>query len=318
MAVLKKASAGAEEFAVWGIHAGKTGDAESLFMKRKVVALGWDRMGDLAKLEATREAFKTVYASAYPNSKKGAIAPSAGQMFRFLHEMKVGDLVLYPSKRDRKIHYARVKGTYRYDPGPEPSYPHLREVEWVGSYPRTRFSQGALYEIGSAMSLFQMKNYADEYLAALEGAAPPSVGEADDSGAPDAKEIEEITRDFVLKRLAQELKGHPLASLVAHLLELMGYRSRVSPEGSDGGIDILAHRDELGFEPPIVKVQVKSGEGSVGDPVVSALYGKVSTGEFGLLVTLGEFTSQARSFAKSKSNLRLINGAEFVELLLEH
>jgi restriction system protein len=133
-----------------------------------------------------------------------------------------------------------------------------------------------------------------------------------------AEEIEQTTRDFILKRLAQELKGHPLAEFVAHLLNAMGYRTRVSPEGPDGGIDIVAHKDELGFEPPIVKVQVKSGEGSVGDPVVSALYGKVEAQEFGLLVTLGSITHQARSFARSKSNLRLIDGQEFVDLVLIH
>lgn len=40
----------------------------------------------------------------------------------------------------------------------------------------------------------------------------------------------------------------------------MEYRTRVSPEGPDGGVDIIAHKDELGFEPPIIKVQVKSTE----------------------------------------------------------
>ncbi len=122
----------------------------------------------------------------------------------------------------------------------------------------------------------------------------------------------------MLKRLAQELKGHPLADFVAHLLSTMGYRTRVSEEGPDSGVDIIAHRDELGFEPPIVKVQVKSGEGSVGDPVVSALYGKVGAGEYGLLVTLGYFTNQALSFARSKGNLRLIDGEELVDLVLQH
>jgi restriction system protein len=56
----------------------------------------------------------------------------------------------------------------------------------------------------------------------------------------------------------------------------------------------------------------------VGDPIVSALYGKVAAGEFGLLVTLGTFTSQARNFARSKSNLRLIDGRELVDLILEY
>jgi restriction system protein len=74
----------------------------------------------------------------------------------------------------------------------------------------------------------------------------------------------------------------------------------------------------LGFEPPIIKVQVKNIDGSIGDPVVSALYGKVSSNEFGPLVTLGSFTKQANNFAGSKSNLRLIDGEQLVDLVLQH
>lgn len=49
-------------------------------------------------------------------------------------------------------------------------------------------------------------------------------------------------------------------------------------------IDILASRDEFGAEKPLVKVQVKSSEGKIGDPEVSALDGKVHQDEFGLVV----------------------------------
>jgi restriction system protein len=142
--------------------------------------------------------------------------------------------------------------------------------------------------------------------------------ESDETVAEVAEDIEETTRDFVLKTLAQELKGHPFAHFAAHLLNTMGYRTRVSPEGPDGGIDIIAHKDELGFEPPIIKVQIKSTEGKVGDPEVSALYGKVGSNEHGLLVTLGTFTSAAVNFARSKTNLRLIDGDELVALILAH
>jgi restriction system protein len=170
------------------------------------------------------------------------------------------------------------------------------------------------------MSLFQVKNYADEFLGALAGkpAAAPSPAVKDETVGLVAEEIEQTTRDFVLKRLDRELKGHPFAEFVAHLLGTMGYRSRVSPPGPDGGIDIVAHKDELGFGPPIIKVQVKSTQGGTGDPAVSALYGKVDGGEFGLLVTLGTFTPAAKNFAAGKSNLRLIDGEELVNLVLAH
>lgn len=307
-----------QETAIWGIHAGKTGDADALFLKQNVVALGWVKMGDLSRLQPDREAFKTAVAATHPEAKPGAIPTNAGQLYRFVHEMKTGDLVVYPSKQDRQVHIGRVEGTYTYAPKPEPGYPHHRVVKWLRSVSRTQFTQGALHEIGSAMSFFQVRNYADEFRTALEGkVAPPPVSQ-DESVAVVAEEIEETTRDYIRKRLAQELKGHPFADFVAHLLGTMGYRTRVSPEGPDGGIDIIAHKDELGFEPPIIKVQVKSGEGSVGDPVVSALYGKVGANEYGLLVTLGAFTAQAKGFAKSKSNLRLIDGDELVDLVLQH
>lgn len=307
------------EATLWGIHAGKTGDADDLFLKKNRIAIGWDEMKDLSVLVPTREAFKATLTVAYPHYKAGRIPGSAGQLFRFVHEMKPGDIAIYPSKRDRRVHLGKICGPYVYDTKTAPGYPHMREVKWLRDVPRTHFSQGALYEIGSAMSLFAVKNYADEFRAAMEGKAnaPAPISE-DESVAAVAADIEETTRDFVIKQLAQELKGHPFAAFVGHLLNTMGYRTRVSPEGPDGGVDIVAHKDELGFEPPIIKVQVKSTEGNIGDPEVSSLYGKVGSGEHGLFVTLGGFTPKAVSFAKSKSNLRLIDGEELVQLIFSH
>ena len=247
------------------------------------------------------------------------IPTNAGQIFRFVHEIKVGDLVVYPSKHDRRVNIGEIQGEYFYEPTAGEPYPNRRKVKWLCDLPRTQFTQGALYEMGSAMSLFQIRNYADEIRAAIEGKPQASAPVAQDETLPAvAEDIEETTRDFILKKLSQELKGHPFADFVAHLLNTMGYRTRVSPEGADGGIDIVAHRDELGLEPPIIKVQVKSGDGSVGDPAVSALYGKVSQNEYGLLVTLSTFTGQAKSFARTKSNLRLIDGSELIDLVFRH
>ncbi len=308
-----------KETTVWGIHAGRTGDAYTLFLKKNVIAIGWDKIGDPSAIRPDREAFKAKVAEAYPETKPGALPLAAGQIFRFIHEPKVGDVVVYPSKHDRQVHLGIIEGDHKYNPALSEGYPNMRPVKWIKSFPRTYFTQGALYEIGSAMSFFQVKTYADEYLAALEGRLKPDeTKEEDETVGYILQDIEQNTRDFIVKRLSQQLKGHPFADFVAHLLERMGYRTRVSAEGPDGGIDIIAHKDELGFEPPIIKVQVKSNDGSIGDPAVSALYGKVSSNEFGLLITLGSFTKQASGFAASKSNLRLIDGDQLVNLVLQH
>jgi len=306
------------EKTLWGIHAGRIGEADNLFLKKNVIAIGWHELGDITSISGDRDALKNMIAETYPKAKLGAIPVHAGQIYRFANEMQAGNLVVYPSKIDRHIHIGRITGGYRHDPSPNREYPNLRDVEWLGEYPRTRFSQGALYEIGSALTLFQVKNYADEFLAALAGETPSSTASDEETAAIVAEEIEATTRDYVLKRLAREAKGYPLEYFVAHLLEAMGYKTRVTPVGTDAGVDIIAHKDDLGFEPPIIKVQVKSTEGSVGDPIVSALYGKVDNEEFGLLVTLGTFTNQAKNFARNKSNLRLIDGGELVDLIFEY
>jgi restriction system protein len=306
------------DITIWGIHAGRTGDADHLFLKQNFVAIGWHDMKDLSKIPADREAFKKRVAEVYPDAKPGAIPNYAGQTYRFVHELKEGDIIVYPSKRDHKIHIGKIKGKYRYDPSLEDSYPNLRPVDWLKTLPRTDFSQAALYEIGSAMSLFQVRNYADEFLAALTEKVQPVSLKDDQTVGIVADTIEQTTKDFILKQLSTELKGYPFQDFIAHLFQVMGYHTRKSPKGSDKQIDIIAHKDELGFEPPIIKIQVKSQDGSVGDPEVSALYGKVSQNEFGLFITLSNFTNQAKNFALNKSNLRLIDNEELIKLILEH
>ncbi len=296
---------------------GEDGDAESLFEQKNVVAIGWEKMGDLSRFK-TRDEFKKRYEQVYPGTKPGAIPVSAGQLFRFVHEMKVRDKVIFPLKRTAEIHLGRVTGEYTYNPSQ--SYPNLRSVEWLKKLPRTTFSQGALYEIGSAMSLFQVKNYADEFATVLEGKVivAPTVEEEDEAISIVADDIAQQSRDFVLKQIHQRLKGHGLAEFVGHLLNLMGYKTKVSPPGPDRGIDIWANKDDLGVTPPTILVQVKSGEGDVNEAAVSELSGKVSERDFGIFVSASGFNKRARDFAFSKRNLKLIDGDELVELVYKY
>ena|SRR5260221_6667794 len=153
------------EQAIWGIHGGKTGDADALLLKHNVIPLGWHEMGDLSRLSPDREAFKLRVAEVYPDQKPGAISQNAGQLFRFVHEMQTGDLVVYFSKRDRQIYLGKVGGAYIYNREPEPRYPNHRPVQWVKTLPHTHFPLGAVR--GSPRSFFQVQKYAEEFRAAL-------------------------------------------------------------------------------------------------------------------------------------------------------
>ena len=84
-----------------------------------------------------------------------------------MYEIQVGDYVVFPSKSDRKINIGIVESDYIYEPTAL-EYVQQRKVKWIKHLPRTAFSQGALYEIGSVMSFFAVKNYADEFITALD------------------------------------------------------------------------------------------------------------------------------------------------------
>lgn len=301
-----------EEKRIWGIH---TTD-DSLFLNNNVIAIGWKEFGDCSKLEPTREAFKTHYTEAYPDGKKGAVATSAGMLYRFALEVKVGDYVVFPSKSDRKINIGIVESDFYYEPN-APMYVQQRKVKWLKHLPRTAFSQGALYELGSALSFFMLKNYADEYAQALDKGFKPNAAmvEADETVAATAEDIIESTRDFILKELSKQLKGYALEEFVADLLRAMGYRCTVSPQGGDSGIDITAYKDEL---PPRILVQVKSQDSDIKESTIQSLKGTMREGDYGLFVTLSNYTNNAQKYLKNTPIIRGINGTELVDLVLKY
>ena len=301
-----------EEKRVWGIH---TMD-DRLFLNNSVIGIGWNEIGDLSLIPADREAFKERYKQVFVDSKPQAVATCAGMLFRFVHEIQIGDYVVFPSKFDRKINIGIIEGDYTYLNSAS-NYVQQRKVKWLKHLPRTAFSQGALYEVGSALTLFLIKNYADEYLAALE-----KNGKKVDVVVDDAEIVEkttadiiESTKDYILKELSKNLKGYDLEGFVADLLRAMGYRAEVSPHGGDRGIDITAYKDEL---PPRILVQVKSSDGDIRESTIQSLKGAMREGDYGLFITLADYTPNAKNYLHNTPIIRGINGTELVDLILKY
>ena len=189
-------------------------------------------------------------------------------------------------------------------------------------------------ELGSAVTLFRVKNHETEFVAFVNGAGPTpptttvattatvrvdeAAAQAEDE--PNAERIETYTRDFIVETLLRELEGFRFEHFVAHLLETMGYRTQVTQAVGDGGFDVIAHRDPLGLEPPIIKVQCKRTVASIGAPDVQKLTGTLAPGgpELGLFVTLGAYSKDAQNLGRTRQDLRLVNGNELVDLVFEH
>lgn len=313
---------------VWGFHMPEWLADDPI--ERGFVCLGWPEVGDIFALPADRDAYKAALLRAYPEKKPGSIPVDAGILFRFAHEITAGDFIIYPSKHNRMVNIGRANGKQWRQPGygrDDYELPNFNGVDWIGHFPRNDFSQSALYEIGSFITLFRVRSHAEEFLRTIDGPTPtPAGSEVEDVQASDDDSVsqnasllaEETTADFVLRRIRQGLSGFEFEHFAAHLMECMGYTARVTEKSGDGGVDVIAHQDALGFQPPIIKIQCKRQSAQVSEPEVSQLLGTLGEGEYALFLTLGSYSRQARVRERNSPRLRLIDGDQLVEMILEH
>lgn len=311
----------------WGIHNDKLATE---LVEDNFISIGWERIGDLSTIGPARDALKAAQLAAYPETKPGAVPVQAGTLYRFAFEIAVGDVVVAPYKPDSTINIGIVTGPYYYVENAE-FHPHRRPVQWkkVG-VARSVFTQPALNEIGSAITLFGIRKHAAEFLAVLnapsdsDDAVTAAIEQAQEqepteepSDEPRVSRVDRFARDFVLNRLkSQSITHQEFEEFTADLLRGLGYEARVTQYSQDGGVDVLAHRDPLGVEQPLIKVQCKHKTGSISAPEVQQLVGTLAPGELGLFVTLGTYSKDARSIERQKQGLRLLTGEDIVSLVL--
>lgn len=313
---------------IWGAH---NDTLNTELVEEGFISVGWDAVGDLRTIGNGRDGLKDELARIMPDAKPGAIRGWAGILLRLRDEMQQGDIVVAPYKPDSTINIGVISGDYQFA-ADAPTHRHRRPVRWrkIG-LSRTVFTQPALYELGSFLTIFRIRKHAAEFMAALEAgdesvdvvtqmveAAAASAGEDDSADEPRASRIERHTRDFVLEALHKSLTHAEFEDFTADLLRTLGYEARVTQYSQDGGVDVIAHRDPLGVEPPQIKVQCKHMTGTVGAPEVQQLLGTQGPGEYLLFVTLGTYSRDAVSIERQRPGLRLLSGEDIVTIVLSN
>jgi restriction system protein len=168
----KKSENNSRDARIWGIRAGKGGEAHDLFIGECVIALSDADLGNLSKLPMTRDDFYMAYRKKHPEETKTGSAGIGGKFFRFIHEINVGDLVVYPALSDKTIYVGCISGDYIF--AKASPFPHQRSVVWKFMIPKSDFSLAARYELGAARTFFEFKKNAEELLARIgdKSAAP--------------------------------------------------------------------------------------------------------------------------------------------------
>lgn len=154
----------------WGIHNDRP---EIDPLSDEAVRIGWDELGDLSAIAPTRDAFREAVAAAYPDDPK-SVGSSGGTLYRFVHEMQAGDIVVNPNRANRTLRIGRVSGPYEYRVTPE--YRHWRPVEWlIPALSRDEFSEAAQNELSAATTLFQIRTSVPELRHVLTDDSEPTA-----------------------------------------------------------------------------------------------------------------------------------------------
>lgn len=311
---------------VWLVRAGAGGELENYALDQKVVLIGWEALGDL-KAIGDRDQLLIKLEEVYPDVKHRTRLNWRSQVWPFVGVIKPGDVVALPLKSRPAVAFGRVTGPYVFNPSGPVDGKHQLPVHWIGEVPRGSISQDLLYSLGAFMTVCRMtRNDAENRLLALVDGKPdpilnnPSI---DLSGSDLSAEydFEAIAREKIRQVINAQFKGHGLARLVGAILSAQGYNVTVSPEGADGGVDVIAGSGALGFESPRIIVQVKAEQNAIDVKVARELQGvmKQFGADHGLIVAWGGFKgSVIREMARQFFEIRLWTGDDLVAQVLHH
>lgn len=310
----------------WMVRAGRSGRFFEEFRDQSIVGLGWASVGDLSKVRSCEEVV-TLVRDALPSAPQQTVAIAAGQLFRFAKEFQIGDRVVTYDPRARRYLCGKVVGQYEYQPDQEvEEFLNIRSVEWKREVSRDSLSEPARFSLGSIMTLFRIP---DGVAAELWGdigkaASSPTIAEVEDlateisAGTPSDQII--VAANEAVKDKISGIRWDQMQELVAGLLRAMGYKTVVSPAGSDRGKDILASPDGFGLEEPRIVVEVKHRPNQrMGSVEIRSFLGGRHPRDRGLYVSTGGFTKEAYYEAERASiPLALLDFEGLVDAITEH
>jgi restriction system protein len=309
---------------MWMVRSGG-GDYVDEFIARKIVSVGWKDAGSLASLKSRDQIIDKVRAT-WPDDKPMKTVMSGSQLDKLANVMKVGDRVLTfdPSKR---IYYVgKITGPYEYRGDVDDMLSNRRPVEWDGQIERDRLSVPTKNSLGSTLTIFTVPPSAEaEIESLLHGTNAPSkpveiIDGETEVGAEDLLgDVQSRAREFIKDRLAK-LDWDEMQQLVAGLLRAMGYKTQISPPGSDRGKDIVASPDALGLEQPRIVVEVKHREGkAIGSQHIRSFLGGRHKDDRGLYVSSGGYSKDAKYEAdRAAIPLTLMDLDGLVDLIVDY
>jgi restriction system protein len=323
--------------AAWLIRAGRDGERESWCLANGYAGGGFYEVSDLTNA-TTRDVIRAAVTEAFPGAKPGRTANFAGQLNAMRNRVNAGDLVVLPLKTTGQIALGTVTSGYEYLEGEaDPDRRHVVRVDWRRTdASRAAVRQDLLHSLGAFITVCEVSRNDGAWrlqrvlsTGADPGARPTTVKDQGHDVAKDEIPSDEYVESIDYAQAAwdririfvgERYAGHGLARLVGAVLTAQGYLCEVSPQGPDGGVDLVAGRGPLGLDSPRVVVQVKSQTNQVGIEVINQLIGVRAhlQADQALLVAWGGITKPARAQADAQRfTLKVWDAEAFLSALLQ-
>lgn len=135
-----------------------------VYKNHKIVSIAWPQIAAYAKPNVSRQELAKVYADVQPTAKKGTIVAGVSQVWRFVNEIQIGDLVISYSPKSRTYLLGTVASAAKYTPNKyDASIQIIRAVNWSNhEFSRDQLSKAAQKSLGSTLTVFKIATSAAE------------------------------------------------------------------------------------------------------------------------------------------------------------
>ena len=287
-----------------------------VFKKQSYIGIGW--FEEINPIEnnwdlTDKDFLKEKYREKYPTDVNMRVNQNVGQIFRFINDINIGDIIISPHNTNELI-IGKVVGDLYFEEDNSSPYPWRKKVEWLkNEFNRHSFSNPLQNTLRSSLTCFEVKQR-DEIFEVLGFDVP--ITKTKKEIKFDSKTAYELIR---LKFL--ELGATEFEQLVSYLLRTLGFEpTQEIGKVGDGGIDFEGVLDVNGIASVNLQVQVKRYDNSsIGEKEIRSFRGALKQDYQGCFITLSKFQKKAiiSSTKEGYKGIQLIDGTKFIELFIQ-
>jgi len=283
------------------------------FRNGKYAALGWLRDVNLKTIgQDDYEKLSRLYKNDNVNASKMSAAQNVAQIWRFLIDIKEGDMIITPAENVEDLFYGEIVTGYYYDPNDlSCPYPHRKKVNWEKKpVLRSSLSIPLQNTLRSSLTVFYVK-HEDAFLEAIG----KKVKKRD-------RLIYSELNESILERVL-ELSAEEFEILVTELLSAVGFEAKHVGKTGDQGVDARGELDIYGMAKVDLWIQAKRYDLSrrIDSHIVNDLRASVPEKAQACLITTSKNISKKTREACVRPGFKrigLIDGSQLVEILIDH